>query len=162
MRAAIALGSNMGDREANLRAALRGIRRLSDPAEPFLVSHFYITSPVNCPPDSNDFINAAVEISPRLEAIDLMRALQAIEAAMGRPEIREMNSPRPIDLDMIYYGTLQIQTAELIIPHPRAAERRFVLAPLADIAPSFGIPGTAGTIQSQLAKLPPDPTFLRL
>lgn len=162
MRAAIALGSNLGDRKANLRAALRGIRKLSDPAQPFLVSRFYVTSPVNCPPDSDQFINAAVEISPELGPIELMRALQAIEAAMGRPDARERNSPRPIDLDIIYFGDLRIESPELVIPHPRVAERRFVLAPLADIAPCFVLPGMTCTIQNQLSKLPPDSTLLQL
>lgn len=161
-RAAIALGSNLGDREIHLHAALRGIRKLHDQADPFLVSSFYVTAPVDCPPDSGHFINAAVEISPLLDPLPLMHALQAIEAAMGRPEVRATNAPRPIDLDIIYYGSLQILTPELEIPHPRATSRRFVMGPLADIAPDFSIPGTSSSIQFLLENLPPDPTFQQI
>jgi 2-amino-4-hydroxy-6-hydroxymethyldihydropteridine diphosphokinase len=159
MRAAIALGSNLGERENHLHAAITGIRKLSAPDQPFLVSRFYVTTPVDCPVGSDDFVNAAVELTPLLTPIDLMRALKAIEAVMGRPDIRAINGPRPIDLDIIYYGDFENIDPDLTLPHPRALIRRFVLAPLADIVPDHIFPGTTRTIRDQLANLPPDNTL---
>ncbi len=162
MRAAIALGSNIGEREYHLRAAIAGIRKLAAPDEKFLVSRFYVTTPVDCPLGSDDFVNAAVELSPLLAPIDLLRTLKAIEAAMGRPDIRALNGPRPIDLDIIYYGDFEITEPELTLPHPRALIRRFVLAPLADIVPDHIFPGSTRTIRDQLANLPPPDNTLRI
>lgn len=159
MRAAIALGSNLGDRVANIHSGIEGLRRLAARDAPFLVSRFYSTSPVDCPPGSDDFVNAAVELSPVLAPRDLLVALQAMEAILGRPTHRAQNAPRPIDLDIIYYGELQSADPALILPHPRARERRFVLAPLADIVPDLVLPGEAGSIRDLLASLPPDPTL---
>lgn len=159
MRAAIALGSNLGDRKANILAAINGIRQLADLTKNLLISRFYITAPVDCPPGSENFLNAAVELTPLLAPEDLMHALRAIECAMGRPEIRSINSPRPVDLDIIYYGDHRSSSPHLTLPHPRSTERAFVLAPLCDIAPDFIIPGQSACIRDLLAALPPDSTL---
>lgn len=127
----IGLGSNIGNKKANCLKAvelLRGAGRITK------VSSFYLTEPVGYT-DQPDFINAAIEMSTRLTPSDLLLACKGIEAAMGR-EAGIRWGPRAIDIDILLYGDIVINTPELIIPHPRMAERRFVLVPLAEIAGS--------------------------
>ncbi len=137
MRAGISLGSNLGDRVAHLDTAVREVTALSDPPSATKVSNYHETAPVNCPPGSADFLNAAMEIDWPGSPLDLLHQLQGIEATHGRPKIRAVNSPRPLDLDLLYLGDLHQEELELTLPHPRLAQREFVLKPLAEICPDL-------------------------
>src|SRR4051812_30206562 len=144
----IALGSNLGDRYATLAAAVRRLR-----AEPGLrvlaASEFYETAPVNCPPGSGEFLNAAVAVETDRPPEDLLRLLLRVERQFGRVR-SEPNSPRTLDLDLILHGDRVINTPELTLPHPRMHERAFVLAPLAEVAPGAVHP-TLGKAVRELA-----------
>lgn len=135
-RVGIALGSNQGDRGKQLRQAASRLRKLGA-SDHFLASGIYETAPVDCPPGSPPFHNAVVEIESEDSPIDLLEKLLALEDEMGRPRQRERNAPRVIDLDLLYFGELTLETEKLTLPHPRMAERAFVLAPLAEIRPEF-------------------------
>lgn len=137
----IAIGANLGDPVATVRAAIEALRGIADTR--FLsASSLYRTAPVGLR-DQPDFINAvaALEVdSAVLPAPTFMRTLFAIEAAFGR--VRSVkNAPRTLDLDLLLYGTARINSATLTVPHPRLTERAFVLAPLAEIAPDLVISG---------------------
>lgn len=135
----IALGSNLEPRLENLRRAGHHLRQLAVPQTPFLMSRVYETSPVDCPPDSPPFLNAALELSTSLEPQALLHKLLRIEALLGRPPRHVRNAPRPIDLDLLYYDDLLLETSDLVLPHPRLTVRRFVLEPLADLHPNLVI-----------------------
>lgn len=152
MRAGIALGSNLGDRCANLESAIANIRQLAIP--PVLVSKFHETVPVGCPPGSPSFLNAAMEIGFSGDPFDLLDKLQEIERAHHRPDRRAINSPRTLDLDLLYCDDMVIEQPRLQLPHPRISQRRFVLEPLAEIVPDRKIPGCSHTIAEQLSELP--------
>lgn len=154
MTAGIALGSNLGDRHANLHTAKRHLFALHDSSGPFLCSRTYATEPVDCPPSSPAFLNAAIELRTKLPPLDLLAELQRIEALLGRPRDHGFHTPRTIDLDILYCDNLAFTLPELQIPHPRIAERPFVLLPLADIQPDKILPGKSSTIASLLAALP--------
>ncbi len=131
MIAAIALGSNLGDREGNLREAVRRMGALGRVAA---VSGFYDTEPVGYL-DQPRFLNAAVMLETELLPVELLRRLLGIEQEMGRDRANAPpKGPRVIDLDLLLYGELVMQSAELTVPHPAMHERAFVLAPLAEIA----------------------------
>ena len=151
MRVGIALGSNLGDRMAHLRAAVAAIREFAE--APVLVSRVYETEPVDCPPGAPSFLNAAIEIGYSGDLFALLERLQAIERKHGRLEIRERNSPRTADLDILYGDDLTIDTAALKVPHPRLSTRAFVLLPLNDIIPDRKLPGAVKTIREELLKL---------
>jgi 2-amino-4-hydroxy-6-hydroxymethyldihydropteridine diphosphokinase len=153
MRTGIGLGSNVGDRLAHLREAFRRIRRLHTGSEPPLVSSIFETSPIDCAPGTDPYLNAAVEIRFNRPPTVLHDALLHIEREMGRPSKRPRNAPRTIDLDVLYFGNLILNNPEIIIPHPRLAERRFVLAPLSEIAPELVLPGQTKTIRTLLEDL---------
>lgn len=133
MRVGIALGSNVGDRAAHLRNAVRALKELGEP--PFSVSRAYETAPVDCPPGSGDFLNAAMEIGWEADIHELLEQLQSLEQAFGRPAVRLRNSPRPLDLDILYATGVEVNEPDLVLPHPRMFERAFVLKPLHDILP---------------------------
>jgi 3-oxoacyl-[acyl-carrier protein] reductase len=132
----IGLGSNLGDRRAALDAAVRRLR-----AEPGLrvlaVSECYETAPVDCPPGSGDYLNAAVAVETDRDPHDLLKLLQRIEQQFGRVRTG-VNAPRTLDLDLLLYGDRVIDTPDLIVPHPRLHERDFVLVPLAELEGSIG------------------------
>ena len=132
----LSLGSNLGDREANLRAAIAALPEAG--VKVVRVSSFYETEPVDFV-DQPWFLNCAVEGETTVEPVVLLRALQKIEAQMGSKK-EFAKGPRLIDLDILLYGSETIATPELQIPHPRMRERRFVLVPLAEIAPRFRHP----------------------
>jgi 2-amino-4-hydroxy-6-hydroxymethyldihydropteridine diphosphokinase len=159
-RAGIALGSNLGDRLAHLRAALACLREISTPGEPVLSAPVYQTEPRLCPPGSPDFLNTVVEIDFAGAAHELLEKTRAIEEQLGRVRSPERNAPRTIDLDLLYLGEETICSDRLELPHPRIAERRFVLQPLADIRPELVLPGHSLAIADLLARLPADETPL--
>ena len=133
----IALGSNVGDRRANLDAAVRRLR-----AEPGLrvtaASAFYETAPVGCPPGSGDYLNAALAAETDLPPDAVLALLLKVERQFGRVRT-ELNSPRTLDLDLLLYADRMIDTPELVVPHPRMHERAFVLVPLAEVENSTGL-----------------------
>ncbi|HEX4608586.1 MAG TPA: 2-amino-4-hydroxy-6-hydroxymethyldihydropteridine diphosphokinase [Urbifossiella sp.] len=132
----LGLGSNLGDRRAALDAAVRRLR-----AEPGLqvvaVSEYYETSPVDCPPGSGDYLNAAAAVETDLPPHDLLNLLHRIEHQFGRVRTG-VNSPRTLDLDVLLYDDRVIDTPDLVVPHPRMHERDFVLVPLAELDGSVG------------------------
>ncbi len=127
----VGLGANLGDRKAALRSALAALGQL--PGTQLLrVSPLYGSAPVDA--GGPDYLNAVAELATTLAPWALLQALQAIEQAAGR-ERPYRNAPRTLDLDILWFGDQVIDTAELTVPHPRMAERAFVLRPLADLAP---------------------------
>ncbi|HEY5742035.1 MAG TPA: 2-amino-4-hydroxy-6-hydroxymethyldihydropteridine diphosphokinase [Terrimicrobiaceae bacterium] len=153
MRAGLALGSNLEPRLFHLQAAHREISKLHSGTQPIICSRVYETSPVDCPPGSPSFLNAAVEIFTNKEPHDLIHELKGIEEALGRTLANERNTPRPIDIDLLYYGNIVLSTPTLTIPHPRIASRRFVLQPLADICPGLILPTLTKSIEELLEEL---------
>ena len=153
MRAAIALGSNIGDRLAHLRAGRAEIAALQNVGERILGSRIYETEPVGTGPDAGAFLNAVLEIEFTGDPADLLAGLQAIEARLGRPTRHPRNAPRTLDLDIVYVGDLRIARDALAVPHPRLHQRRFVLTPLADIRPDLIIPGQEKCVADLLAEL---------
>ena len=151
----LALGSNLGDSRQILPAAME---RLAGFAERiFLRSSIWETQPVDCPPGSPVFLNAAVGLVPRLRLTpeSLLAQLKKIEARAGRKAKTCMNEPRTLDLDIITFQTELRNTPDLVVPHPRAHLRAFVLAPIAEIAPMLVLPGHTKTISELLRGLPP-------
>jgi 2-amino-4-hydroxy-6-hydroxymethyldihydropteridine diphosphokinase len=152
--AAIALGSNLesrfGDREANLREA---VRRIGELGEVRAVSSFYDTEPVGFL-EQPRFLNGALVLVTRLEPAALMRELLLVERAMGRErEGAVAKGPRVIDLDLLLYADVVMTTEELTLPHPEMKERRFVLEPLAEIAPEWVHPVLGVTVRALLERI---------
>jgi 2-amino-4-hydroxy-6-hydroxymethyldihydropteridine diphosphokinase len=154
--AAIALGSNLesrfGDREANLREAVRRIEALG---EVRAVSSFYDTEPVGYL-EQPRFLNGALVLETKLGAVELMRGLLGVERAMGRERggaAALAKGPRVIDLDLLLYGDWVLWSEELMLPHPAMAERRFVLEPLAEIAADWVHPVLAVTVRGLLDRI---------
>jgi 2-amino-4-hydroxy-6-hydroxymethyldihydropteridine diphosphokinase len=154
MRAAIALGSNLGDRLDNLRQARDRIGELKGMTPPLLQSAVYETPPLGCEPGAPNFYNAAVEIEFTGAAQELLRQLQKIEQALGRPREHARNVSRTIDLDLLYFGQEQRFGGDLQLPHPQLTKRQFVLRPLADIAPDLRLPGETASVRELLGRLP--------
>ena len=161
----IALGSNLGDRAANLR---RGVAMLVERVHPsvIIVGACYETAPVDCEPGTQAFLNSVIEIEAACTPQEMHAHLQAVELAMGRPAVREKNAPRSLDLDLLYAGDFVSDDPVLIVPHPRLHLRRFVLQPLADIRPGLILPGhqcsIAEHLAEHLAELTDDPDEVRL
>jgi 2-amino-4-hydroxy-6-hydroxymethyldihydropteridine diphosphokinase len=152
--AAIALGSNLnspwGDREANLREAISRVAKLGTVRA---VSSFHDTAPVGFI-EQPDFLNGTMLLATELEPVELMRELLAIERAMGRDRASvPAKGPRTIDLDLLLMDDVVLQTDELILPHSAMAERRFVLEPLAEIAPAMVDPVSGRTVAEMLTWL---------
>jgi len=158
----IALGSNLGESREIVLAALARLQNFSD--EPVFKSSLWQTSPVDCPPDSPKFVNAVAGLVLRAEETpeSLLKKLRELETEFGRTPKTILNEPRPLDLDLIAFGKEIRQTPELVLPHPRAHLRRFVLQPLSEIAPEFILPGQGKTVAKLLAGLPKDETVTRL
>ena len=154
-RVGIALGSNLGDRPANLQAARDCLREIATPGELFLEAGNYQTEPLFCPPGSPLFYNSVVEIAWEGDPSALLEITQSIEKNLGRAAVPERNAPRVIDVDLLYFGDEIIDTEALVLPHPRIGERRFVLEPLAGIRPELVLPGHTESIEALLAGLEP-------
>ena len=139
--------------------------RLQDFSDsPVRKSSLWQTSPVDCPPDSPKFVNAMVGLIPRENETpeSLLKKLHKLEKEFGRAPKAVLNEPRPLDLDLIAFGSVTRNTPELILPHPRAHLRRFVLQPLSEIAPELVLPGQGKTVSEFLAGLPADESVKRL
>jgi 2-amino-4-hydroxy-6-hydroxymethyldihydropteridine diphosphokinase len=153
MRTGIAFGSNLGDRLANLCRGRELVTAIPGVFGPVLSSRLFETEPVGTGSEAGAFLNAVVEVDYNGQPIDLLEALQEIEAAMGRPSKRPRNAPRTLDLDILYVGNLVLANDDVVIPHPRLHLRRFVLTPLADIRPDLILPGQNRTAGELLAHL---------
>ena len=137
-RAAIALGSNLGDRTANLAAATAALRALATPGAPFLTASFHDTAPQDCPADSPRFLNTVIELDyPGNDPLTLLSETQNIERTLGREPNPVRNAPRVIDIDILLFGEVSLKHPTLELPHPRIRERHFVLLPLREIRPDF-------------------------
>ena len=147
----LALGSNMGDRESNLCAAIQSISAAGIPV--LRQSPIYETEPVGYI-DQRWFLNMVVEAETELFPLQLLARTAKVERALGR--VRTVpNGPRTIDIDILLYANAVIRAARLKVPHPRMNERRFVLAPLADLAPDLRHPVTRKTVRQMLDAAPP-------
>ena len=162
VRTAIALGSNLGDRLANLQAARDRLQQIAVPGEPFLQGAIYQTAPVACPDGSPDFLNTVVEFSHDGSAEELLAFTQQIEHELGRRRDGTPNAPRTIDVDLLYFGDQRISLPDLELPHPRLGQRRFVLQPLSDIHPELVLPGATASIEVMLRSLPDSEPPLQL
>ena len=151
--AVVALGSNLGDSRAIIRDAMKRLRSLGGRA--FRQSSLWQSTPVDCPPGSPPFINAALAFESVIGETpeSLLAKLQALEKEFGRQAKAAHNEPRTLDLDLIAFGAEVRSTPQLTLPHPRAHLRRFVLEPLNEIAPDLLLPGQARSIRQLLANL---------
>lgn len=153
MEICLSLGGNLGNRLGNLRRARALIGAITG-VDVIAFSPVYETEPVGVPPKfpKKLFLNAILLIE--CASLDkLIAQLQAVEVAMGRAKKRIRNEPRTIDIDIIYAGKRHVKTGDLIVPHPRWAERRFVVRPLADVRPGLTVPGQCRTVAEILSSL---------
>jgi len=147
----LGLGSNVGDPAAHLRAAVELLPAHGVEVE--AVSSTYLTEPVGEVLDQPDFLNAAARIRTDLEPEGLLDACKAVEAERGRSFDAPRHSPRPLDVDLLLLGDLELQTDRLTLPHPEVRSRRFVLVPLLELDPELTLPdGTR--LADALAALP--------
>ena len=160
--AIVALGSNLGDSCQIILDTMLRLSKMSN--QPALKSSLWQTSPVDCPPGSSPFVNAAVVLVPFAYETpeSLLKKLRALEKKSGREAKTILNEPRVLDLDLIAFGTEVRHTPVLILPHPRTHRRRFVLQPLSEIAPNLILPGQTRTVSQLLAGLPEGETVTRL
>lgn len=155
---AVSLGSNLpfsnrSPREIVL-AAMESLRQISIDSQ---ASSVYLSEPIDCPKGAEDFINAAMvlRVDATTSAHELLMVLQGIEADYGRQRSGVQNQARTLDIDIISYGNQVLESSDLVLPHPRAAQRRFVLMPLAEIHPELVLPGQSANIAQLLAELGP-------
>jgi 2-amino-4-hydroxy-6-hydroxymethyldihydropteridine diphosphokinase len=186
MKIGIALGSNLGDRMSNLRAARKAIDSLASPlANPrgsahlrrsapagsvvdlvadkpsVLASRVYETEPVSCEPGATKFLNAVLEIEYDDDPTELLEKLVRIEESLGRDRDHARNVARTIDIDILYADQLTVNNEKLKLPHPRMHERKFVLQPLADIRPDLVLPNQIKPISELLAESKDSATVIR-
>jgi len=149
----VALGSNRGDSVAIVRQAMTRLETFA--AGGVRRSSLWLTSPVDCPPDAADFVNAVVafEARPDLTPETLLAGLKALERVFGRTEVTVRNAPRELDLDLLVFADARRNTPTFVLPHPRGHLRRFVLAPAAEVAPEVVWPGIGRSIAELLAGL---------
>ena len=161
MEYALSLGTNLGDRLKYLELARQTISAHRD-IEITAVSALYETEPVDVDPEFSEmnYLNAAIIIETDLSPRELSEETHAIEAEMGRSRSGDINAPRMIDIDIIYAENLVIENERLVIPHPRWAERRFVVQPLADVRPKLIVEGQTLRVEEILLSLPQTPEVL--
>jgi 2-amino-4-hydroxy-6-hydroxymethyldihydropteridine diphosphokinase len=148
----LGLGSNVGDRESHLRAAIDGLRERGVEVE--AVSSTYETEPVGEVLDQSDFLNAAIRVRTELEPEALLDLCKEIEVERGRALDAPRHSPRPLDVDLLLLGELELETERLVLPHREVTTRRFVLVPLLELDPRLALPdGTS--LAEALAALGP-------
>ncbi|MEI6970244.1 MAG: 2-amino-4-hydroxy-6-hydroxymethyldihydropteridine diphosphokinase [bacterium] len=155
MEIGISLGSNLGDRLANLKEAKRLLGLLAG-VRVTAQSRVYETSPVDVPGEFEHlpFLNSVLLVETAIPPVVLLGMFNGIENTMGRERSTARNAPRPIDIDIIFAGHLQVAGDGVTIPHPRWAGRRFVVEPLNDVRPDMTVPGQTGTVRSLLSSLP--------
>ncbi len=158
----IGLGSNRGDSAAIVLEAMDRLQSFA--LGQARQSSLWRTSPVDCPPDSEEFINAAVAFEARhgLTPESLLGQLKLLEKEYGRAVKPERNAPRELDLDLLLFDDEIRQSADFVLPHPRAVDRLFVLAPAAEVLPDARWPGTGQTIGQLLAALCSDERVVKL
>ncbi|HEU0272911.1 MAG TPA: 2-amino-4-hydroxy-6-hydroxymethyldihydropteridine diphosphokinase [Candidatus Udaeobacter sp.] len=162
MRTAVALGSNLGNRLENLRAARAQIIKLVMVQSPVVSAAIYETEPVGCEPGALRFLNTIVEFDYQGDPVRLIEELFRIEESLGRRRNHQKNVSRTIDIDLLYSGDRRINNERLQLPHPRMHERKFVLQPLADIQPERVLPGQTRTVRELLAELKEPGDVIRL
>ncbi|MDB6005495.1 MAG: 7 8-dihydro-6-hydroxymethylpterin-pyrophosphokinae hppk [Prosthecobacter sp.] len=150
----IALGSNLGDRAANIQRGIDLLLARVPGIHLAASAPIYETAPVDCAPGTQSFLNTVIEVSADCQPHELHTHLKAIEQTLGRPEQHARNSPRTLDLDLLYADDVISDDPNLILPHPRMHLRRFVLQPLADIHPDLVLPKQHHTVAHLLACLP--------
>jgi 2-amino-4-hydroxy-6-hydroxymethyldihydropteridine diphosphokinase len=149
----LGLGSNVGDSEGHLRAALQLLP--TEGVQIVAVSSTWVTEPVGEILDQPDFLNAAVRVRTALEPEELLDACKTVEAERGRHFDLPRHSPRPLDVDLLLLDEIELETDRLTLPHPQVRNRRFVLAPLLELDPNLTLPD--GTLLADaLAALPED------
>jgi 2-amino-4-hydroxy-6-hydroxymethyldihydropteridine diphosphokinase len=149
----LGLGSNVGDSEGHLRAALQLLP--CEGVQVVAVSSVWVTEPVGEILDQPDFLNAAVRVRTSLEPEELLDACKKVEAERGRHFDLPRHSPRPLDVDLLLLDEIELETDRLTLPHPQVRNRRFVLAPLLELDPNLTLPD--GTVLAEaLAALPED------
>ena len=156
MEVAISLGSNLGNRVSLLKEARDRLASLSSPGSTLTQAPIYQSAPVDCKDDSPDFFNTVVIIEYEGTPEDLLQSCKQIEKDFGRlldSRTGERHAPRPIDLDILYFGEERLDTPDLEIPHPRMLKRLFVLKPLSDIRPYHTLPGDIVIIDDHLKHL---------
>jgi 2-amino-4-hydroxy-6-hydroxymethyldihydropteridine diphosphokinase len=158
----VALGSNLGDPRDTVLRAMGRLEELSD--EPTARSSLWESEPVDCLPGSPKFVNAVVGLTLRKDETpeSLLSKLRVIELEFGRQPKKLLNEPRPLDLDLIAFRAEIRNTPELVLPHPRAHQRRFVLQPLSEIAPALVLPGQSRSVADLLRALPQNPAVIKL
>jgi len=151
--AVLGLGSNLGDRESNLAAAITSLGIYNDISDINSAS-FYESEPLY---ETNQpkFLNTVISCNTEFSAFQLLDAVQHTELLLGRPKKREKNQPRIIDIDILCYGDSYIETEELVIPHPDIINRKFVLVPFCELMPDYKIEKIGKTI-SELLNICPD------
>jgi 2-amino-4-hydroxy-6-hydroxymethyldihydropteridine diphosphokinase len=161
MEIALSLGSNIGARLQNLVQAKAHIADLAG-ITLATASPVYETEPVDIPPEFADvpFLNAVICVETPLAPARLLQLTQDVEQSMGRETNHDRNVPRPMDIDIIYAGDETVTSPALAIPHPRWAERRFVVQPLADIRPNMIVAGQVLGVTDLLLALPPAPKVI--
>ena len=160
MRVGIALGSNLGDRLENLRAARKAVTHLARDRS-LLQSAVYETEAVGCEPGAGKFLNAVIEIEHDGDPTALLEELIRIEQSLGRKRDHARNTSRKIDIDILYADELNVKNEQLELPHPRLHLRKFVLRPLADIRPDLVLPNQTLTVRELLAQLKDSATVIR-
>ena len=162
MIAFVALGSNLGNSREIVMRAMDRLEKLS--TTPLLRSSLWETEPIDCPPGAAPFINAMIGLAPLPSETpeSLLQKLKAIEIEFGRKPKTIVNESRPLDLDLIAFGNEIRPGPALTLPHPRAHERRFVLAPWNEIAPDYVMPSNRRSVRELLSDLGGDQSARRL
>lgn len=142
---ALGLGSNLGDRQQNIDQAVESLSLAG--LKDIYLSKFVESEPVDCPAGSGIYLNGALSAEWHGSCRQLLVLCQQIEQSLGRAQVREINSPRPIDIDILLFSSESYCESDLIVPHPRMLSRNFVMLPLAEVAGSWIIPSMGITVQ---------------